>query len=55
MSDGRLVRRSLKATKYDARILDLGLPGLGGHDVLSDLCDADEHLRDPRLPATTRP
>ena len=31
VNDGRLVRRSLKATKYDALILDLGLPGLGGH------------------------
>eukprot|EP01041_Mallomonas_annulata_P041025 gene41025-65020_t len=37
VNDGRLVRRSLKTTKYDALILDLGLPGLGGHDVLADL------------------
>jgi two-component system response regulator TctD len=29
VDDGRLVRRSLKATRYDALILDLGLPGLG--------------------------
>ena len=34
VNDGRLVRRSLKATKYDALILDLGLPGLGGVEVL---------------------
>lgn len=27
VNDGRLVRRSLKATRYDALILDLGLPG----------------------------
>jgi len=36
VNDGRLVRRSLKATRYDALILDLGLPGLGGHEVLAD-------------------
>ena len=37
VDDGRLVRRSLKATRYDALILDLGLPGADGHDVLEDL------------------
>jgi two-component system response regulator TctD len=37
VADGRLVRRSLKATRYDALVLDLGLPGLDGHSVLSDL------------------
>ena len=52
VNDGRLVRRSLKATKYDALILDLGLPGLGGHDVLSDLREADERL--PVLILTAR-
>jgi two-component system response regulator TctD len=52
VNDGRLVRRSLKATKYDALILDLGLPGLGGHDVLSDLRAADERL--PVLILTAR-
>ena len=52
VNDGRLVRRSLKATKYDALILDLGLPGLGGHDVLSDLREADERL--PVLVLTAR-
>ncbi len=31
VNDGRMVRRSLKATRYDALILDLGLPGIGGH------------------------
>lgn len=46
------MRRSLKATKYDALILDLGLPGLGGHDVLSDLREADERL--PVLILTAR-
>ena len=52
VDDGRLVRRSLKATLYDALILDLGLPGLGGHDVLTDLRDADRRL--PVLILTAR-
>jgi two-component system response regulator TctD len=52
VNDGRLVRHSLKTTKYDALILDLGLPGLGGHDVLSDLREADERL--PVLILTAR-
>ncbi len=45
VDDGRLVRRSLKATAYDALILDLGLPGVGGHDVLAELREADMRLR----------
>lgn len=52
VNDGRLVRRSLKSTKYDALILDLGLPGVGGHEVLSDLREADERL--PVLILTAR-
>ena len=52
VDDGRMVRRSLKATRYDVLILDLGLPGLGGHDVLADLRDADERL--PVLILTAR-
>lgn len=52
VDDGRLVRRSLKATRYDALVLDLGLPGLGGHDVLADLRAADERL--PVLILTAR-
>ncbi|OIP16372.1 MAG: hypothetical protein AUK50_09150 [Comamonadaceae bacterium CG2_30_57_122] len=51
VNDGRLVRQSLKATRYDALILDLGLPGRDGHDVHSDLRDAD--LRLPVLILTT--
>ena len=51
VNDGRLVRQSLKATRYDALILDLGLPGRDGHDVLSELRDAD--LRLPVLILTT--
>jgi two-component system response regulator TctD len=52
VDDGRMVRRSLKATRYDALVLDLGLPGLGGHDVLADLRDADQRL--PVLILTAR-
>ena len=37
VADGRLVRRSLKATRYDALVLDLGLPGVDGHTVLAEL------------------
>jgi two-component system response regulator TctD len=52
VDDGRLVRRSLKATPYDALILDLGLPGLGGHEVLADIREADQRL--PVLILTAR-
>ncbi len=52
VDDGRLVRRSLKSTQYDALVLDLGLPGLGGHDVLADLRAADQRL--PVLVLTAR-
>jgi two-component system response regulator TctD len=52
VNDGRLVRRSLKVTRYDALILDLGLPGLDGHDVLADLREADHRL--PVLILTAR-
>ncbi|GAB4403056.1 MAG: response regulator [Rhodoferax sp.] len=39
VNDGRLVRPSLQAAQYDALVLDLGLPGRDGHDVLTDLRD----------------
>jgi two-component system response regulator TctD len=52
VNDGRMVRRSLKATLYDALILDLGLPGLDGHDVLANLREADHRL--PVLILTAR-
>ncbi len=52
VDDGRLVRRSLKATRYDALILDLGLPGLDGREVLADLRAAGERL--PVLVLTAR-
>lgn len=52
VDDGRMVRRSLHSTRYDALILDLGLPGVGGHDVLADLRAADHRL--PVLILTAR-
>lgn len=52
VNDGRMVRVALKATRYDALILDLGLPGLDGHDVLANLRDADHRL--PVLILTAR-
>jgi two-component system response regulator TctD len=52
VDDGRLVRPSLKATRYDALVLDLGLPGVGGHEVLADLRDAGQQL--PVLVLTAR-
>ena len=52
VDDGRLVRRSLQATRYDALVLDLGLPGLGGHEVLEQLRAADQRL--PVLILTAR-
>ena len=52
VADGRLVRHSLKATRYDALVLDLGLPGLGGREVLEDLREADQRL--PVLVLTAR-
>ena len=52
VDDGRLVRRSLKTTRDDASILALGLPGIGGHDVLAELRAADQRL--PVLILTAR-
>lgn len=52
VDDGRLVLHSLKRTAYDAMILDLGLPGLGGHEVLAVLREADQRL--PVLVLTAR-
>ena len=52
VDDGRLVRHSLKSTRYDALILDLGLPGLGGREVLEDLREAGQRL--PVLSLTAR-
>lgn len=52
VNDGRLVASSLKASRYDALILDLGLPGRDGHDVLEGLRDAGHGL--PVLILTAR-
>ncbi|GAB4218468.1 MAG: response regulator [Rhodoferax sp.] len=52
VNDGRLVRPSLQAAQYDALVLDLGLPGRDGHDVLTDL--RDRGLRVPVLILTAR-
>lgn len=43
--DGRLVQRALDEGDYDALVLDLGLPGRGGHEVLKHI-----RARDQRLP-----
>lgn len=52
VADGRLVRRALNAKCYDALILDLGLPGLAGEDVLHNLRQDDNPL--PVLILTAR-
>lgn len=52
VNDGRLVASSLRASRYDALVLDLGLPGRNGHDVLDGLRDAGHQL--PVLILTAR-
>ncbi|RYF83878.1 MAG: response regulator [Comamonadaceae bacterium] len=52
VADGRLVRRAMRATTYDALILDLGLPGLDGYDVLADIRESENSL--PILILTAR-
>lgn len=52
VNDGRLVAPSLQRARYDALVLDLGLPGRDGHDVLDGLRDAGERL--PVLILTAR-
>jgi two-component system response regulator TctD len=52
VADGRLVVPSLGQTRYDALVLDLGLPGQDGHGVLTALRQAD--LRVPVLVLTAR-
>ncbi len=46
VDDGRLADRALQAHDFDAVVLDLGLPGLDGREVLQRL-----RARDQRLPA----
>ncbi|MBE7419502.1 MAG: response regulator [Ideonella sp.] len=52
VDDGRMVLPSVQATRYDALILDLGLPGRGGREVLAQLRAADQRL--PVLILTAR-
>jgi two-component system response regulator TctD len=52
VADGRMARRAVRDTRYDALILDLGLPGVGGREVLAELRAADQRL--PILILTAR-
>jgi len=52
VNEARMVRAALEHTRYDALVLDLGLPDRDGHDVLADLRGAD--LRVPILVLTAR-
>lgn len=54
LDDGALAQRSLDlhGHDYDVLVLDLGLPGRSGHDVLQDLRAADRRL--PVLVLTAR-
>src|SRR5690606_16562258 len=52
LNDGRLVLPALRGTRYDALVLDLGLPGREGPQVLEGLRDAGEQL--PVLILTAR-
>lgn len=52
LNDGRLVLPALRGTRYDALVLDLGLPGREGPEVLEGLRGAGEQL--PVLILTAR-
>lgn len=52
VDDGRLAERALADHDYDALVLDLGLPGRGGHEVLQRMRQRD--LRLPVLILTAR-
>jgi two-component system response regulator TctD len=52
LDDGRLVERALVGHDYDAIVLDLGLPGRSGYDILRRLRGQDERL--PVLILTAR-
>ena len=52
VDDGRLAERALDDHDYDALVLDLGLPGRGGHEVLQRLRAQDRRL--PVLILTAR-
>jgi two-component system, OmpR family, response regulator TctD len=44
IADGRMAQRELANHDYDAMVLDLGLPGLSGHEVLHHLRGRDQRL-----------
>lgn len=52
LDDGRLGELSLQDARYDAVILDLGLPGRSGHQVLKSLRERDRQV--PVLILTAR-
>lgn len=52
LADGELTLRSLHRERYDAVVLDLGLPGMGGQEVLRAMRNADCRL--PVLVLTAR-
>ncbi len=52
VDDGRLAERALASHDYDALVLDLGLPGQGGHQLLQKLRAQDRRL--PVLVLTAR-
>jgi two-component system, OmpR family, response regulator TctD len=52
VDDGRLAEAALRDHDYDALVLDLGLPGRGGHEVLQRLRAQDRRL--PVLILTAR-
>ncbi len=52
LDDGRLVERALAGGEYDALVLDLGLPGRDGHEVLRRIRALDQRL--PVLILTAR-
>ena len=44
VADGTVAQRALDGHDYDALVLDLGLPGRSGHDVLQWLRALDRRL-----------
>jgi two-component system response regulator TctD len=52
LADGAMAQRSLEGHDYDVLVLDLGLPGRSGHEVLQSLRASD--LRLPVLVLTAR-
>lgn len=52
LADGLMAQHALQAHDYDALVLDLGLPGRSGHEVLQYLRERDQRL--PVLILTAR-